>query len=402
MKRPEEFLQNYWQKQPCYLANNFEARLDYLSADEMAGLTLDPEIESRLILQSNNTDDGSISEDLISQDLISEGMTCNDRTCNSITWTVEHGPFEENRFTHLNEQGWTLLIQSVDSWLPETRDIIKQFNFIPNWRFDDLMVSYAVDKGGVGPHIDNYDVFLLQASGTRRWRVGKMGDKPKLTNANSVLPHVDEFEAVIDVIMHPGDVLYIPPDTAHWGESIGESIGYSIGYRSPQVDLLLSSIGENISHNYELNPFFTDAYRNKINQSGKIEDELISWAQKQLLKLSENPNLIKRALAKQLSQSKLGIAEPLEKICSNDLNSDSIIQLNQDFKANWFALENELQVYIEGDCWIFEQKNQEAVEKLVSYERFPIKLFNFSPDLVDFPESFTNLISTGYIILVSD
>ena len=374
MKNPEVFLQNYWQKQPCYLPNSFASRLDYLSADELAGLALDSEIESRLIIQSTQDD----------------------------TWTVEHGPLDESRFTHLNEQGWTLLIQSVDSWLHETRDIIKQFNFIPNWRFDDLMVSFAVDKGGVGPHIDNYDVFLLQAKGTRRWRVGKMGDKPKITNPNSALPHVDEFEAIIDVIMHPGDVLYIPPDTAHWGESIGESIGYSVGYRSPQVDLLLSSIGEKISNDYELNPFFTDAYRNKINQSGKIEDELVTWAQKQLLKLSKSPNLIKAALAKQLSQSKLGIAEPTEEFCSNDLNSGSVIQLNQDFKANWSSFENELRIYIEGDCWIFEQKSLAAVEKLVSYERFPIKLFNFSPDLIDFPESFTNLISTGYINLVND
>jgi len=374
MKNPEKFLQGYWQKKPCYMPKSFNSRLDYLLPNQLAGLALDPEIESRLILQS-----------IISND-----------------WSVENGPFEENRFSELNEESWTLLIQSVDSWVPKTRKIIDQFNFIPNWRFDDLMVSFAVDKGGVGPHIDNYDVFLLQASGTRRWRVGKMGDRPKIIDPNSALPHVDEFEAIIDVVMHPGDVLYIPPDTAHWGESIGESIGYSIGYRSPQVDLLLSSIGENISNDYNLNPFFTDPYRNRINHSGKIEDELVSWAQKQLIKLSENPDLIKSALAKQLSQSKLGIAEPAEEICPNSLNKDSIIQLSQDFKANWFCLENELHIYIEGDCWIFEQKSRPAVEKLASYEGFPIKLFNFSPDLIDFPESFTNLISTGYINLVSE
>lgn len=374
MKNPEQFLQNYWQKKPCYIPKSFESRLDYLLPNQLASLALDPEIESRLILQCLRSND----------------------------WRVENGPFDKNRFSQLDEHGWTLLVQSVDSWVPKTRKIIEQFNFIPNWRFDDLMVSFAVDKGGVGPHIDNYDVFLLQASGKRRWRVGKMGDMPKITNPNSALPHVDEFEAIIDVVMHPGDVLYIPPDTAHWGESIGESIGYSIGYRSPQVDLLLSSLGENISHDYELNPFFTDPYRSRINQSAEIEDELVSWAQKQLIKLSEKPNLIKMALAKQLSQSKLGVAEPTDAICFSNLNSGSVIQLNQDFKANWLSLENELQVYIEGDCWIFEQKSLPAVEKLVSYEQFPIKLFNFSPDLVDFPESFTNLISTGYIILVSE
>ncbi len=371
MNNPEEFLQNNWQKQPCYLANIFKARLDYLSADQLAGLALEPEIESRLISGSSK----------------------------SKNWTLEHGSFEEDRFVDLNEQCWTLLIQSVDTWVPNTRNIINQFNFIPNWRFDDLMVSYAVDKGGVGPHIDNYDVFLLQASGTRRWRVGKMGDKPPIVDSNSPLPHVSDFEAVIDVIMHPGDVLYIPPNTAHWGESIGESIGYSIGYRSPQVDLLLSSIGENISNDYALNPFFTDPYRNKINKSGEIENELVSWAQKQLIKLSENPNLLKSALAKQLSQSKLGISEPTEKIDLDGLNSESIIQLSRDFKANWLSLDDEVQIYIEGECWKFECKNQQAIEKLVSYKRFPIKLFNFSPDLIDFPESFTSLINTGYITL---
>ncbi|MFT6732167.1 MAG: 50S ribosomal protein L16 3-hydroxylase [Polaribacter sp.] len=374
MKKPEKFLQNYWQKKPCYIPNSFESSLNYLSPDQLAGLALDPEIESRLILQNSATD----------------------------KWSLENGPFDESRFNELDEQGWTLLIQSVDNWVPETRSVIDQFNFIPQWRFDDLMVSFAVDKGGVGPHVDNYDVFLLQASGTRRWRVGKMGNIPITIDTEAKIPHVEEFETIIDVIMHPGDVLYIPPNTAHWGESIGESIGYSIGYRSPQVDLLLSSIGEIISNDYHLNPFFTDEYRNKPNESAEIEDELVSWAQQQLVKLSQNPNLIKSAIAKQLSQSKLGVLESYEGFSSSRLNTESIIELNRDFKANWFALKNEIQINIEGDCWLFEQKNRIAVEKLVSYEPIPIKLFNFSPDPIDFPESFINLISTGYINLVND
>ncbi|MGB0496279.1 MAG: cupin domain-containing protein [Kangiellaceae bacterium] len=367
----EKFLKTHWQKSACYIPKGYKGSLDFLTADQLAGLALENDIESRII-------SGSVE---------------------SQNWDLLHGPFERSNFNNLNESEWTLLIQSIDSWEPITKELAKAFNFIPNWRFDDLMVSYAADNGGVGPHVDNYDVFLVQAEGSRRWRVGKMGDIPKKVETECNLPQVSLFEPVIDIVMHPGDILYIPPNTAHWGVSIGESMGYSVGYRSPQVDLLLVSLAEAISHDYRLNPFFTDPYRHESNESAQIEDELISWAQTQLQTLAENPRLIQSILAKQLSLSKLGIVQLSNNVSVDELDAESIVTLNPELKANWYKRESHLTLCIEGESWKFDHKSQLAIQKLASYERIPIKLFNFSSDLVDFPDSFTNLINTGYINL---
>jgi 50S ribosomal protein L16 3-hydroxylase len=138
---PNEFLSKHWQKSPCLIKNALSQPPSFVTADELAGLSLEDEVESRII------------------------------RCDNDHWQMESGPFVEEDFQQLPESHWTLLVQTLDYWLPETQALLDQFRFIPRWRFDDLMVSYATDGGGVGPHCDNYDVFLLQTEGQRRWRV---------------------------------------------------------------------------------------------------------------------------------------------------------------------------------------------------------------------------------------
>src|SRR5690606_33230205 len=143
----EDFLRAYWQKKPLLIRNafpNFESPID---GDELAGLALEEEVESRLILEH----------------------------C-KVPWELQHGPFDENIFSTLPESHWTLLVQAVDQWVPEVHELLNHFRFIPNWRLDDIMVSYAPDQGSVGPHFDYYDVFLLQGAGQRRWRTGQQCD----------------------------------------------------------------------------------------------------------------------------------------------------------------------------------------------------------------------------------
>ena len=147
----EEFLRDYWQKKPLLVRNAFPDIEAPVGADELAGLSLEADVESRLVTQSPHGTD----------------------------WDIKHGPFDEETFENLPETHWTLLVQAVDSWVPEASDIVEQFRFIPNWRYDDLMVSFASQGGGVGPHYDNYDVFLIQTQGQRRWEVGGFYD---LTN----------------------------------------------------------------------------------------------------------------------------------------------------------------------------------------------------------------------------
>jgi 50S ribosomal protein L16 3-hydroxylase len=141
-----EFLRDYWQKKPLLIRNAWPDFQPLLTADELAGLSLEEEIESRIVMEHGK-----------------EGP-----------WEILKGPFNDDVFADLPETHWTLLVQAVDHWIPEAADLMEHFRFLPRWRIDDLMISFAVDGGSVGPHYDQYDVFLLQAEGQREWRIGQM------------------------------------------------------------------------------------------------------------------------------------------------------------------------------------------------------------------------------------
>lgn len=374
-----DFLEKYWQKAPCLFKNAFAKPPNYLSADELAGFSLDDEIESRLIIQTSN--DQSFEPNTIKK------------------WNIEHGPFEESRFSQLTESHWTLLIQSIDTWEPKTQQLLAYFNFLPRWRFDDIMISFAVDQGGVGPHADNYDVFLIQGEGQRHWRVGAKGDTKLTKSMLETLTHIDQFEPIIDVVMQPGDMLYIPPDTAHWGVSKGESIGYSIGYRTTQTHQLLALLTEKLSEKPSYEQFFTDDYRQQPNHCNQLEPQVVEWAQQELLKLANQPELLTELLAKHLSQSKLGIFNHENTFSINELTNESLIQLDKEINVNWNITKTGLKLNIEGESFDFKKEEQPIVVKLASYEAISIKLFNFSSNLVDFSPVMSNLIARGYIKL---
>ncbi|EPR15385.1 cupin [Sphingobium indicum IP26] len=197
------FLRDHWQKRPLLIRNPWSAWRNPLVPDDLAGLACEEGVESRLITRQA------------------------DRLA------MESGPLPEDRFTELRD-AWTLLVQAVDHHAPDVAALIQPFRFIPDWRIDDVMVSYATDGGGVGPHFDQYDVFLVQGLGRRRWRVG-----PRCDSATPLLPHDDlrlipDFEATEDHILEPGDILYVPPCFAHDGVAVGgDCMTYSIGFRAP-------------------------------------------------------------------------------------------------------------------------------------------------------------------------
>ncbi len=198
------FLRDHWQKQPLLIRNPWAQWRNPLEPDELAGLACEEGIESRLITRSA------------------------DRLA------VEGGPLPEERFGELAPSGWTLLVQAVDHHVPAVAALIAPFRFVPDWRIDDVMVSYATDGGGVGPHFDQYDVFLVQGQGRRRWRVG-----PRCDATTPRLPHEDlgliaDFTATGEWLLEAGDILYVPPGFAHDGVAVGDGcMTYSIGFRAP-------------------------------------------------------------------------------------------------------------------------------------------------------------------------
>lgn len=234
----EEFLQNYWQQKPVLIKGGLKNFENPLEPEELAGLATEDNIESRLIYQDDN---GS--------------------------WQAESGPFED--YSKYGEKNWSLVVQSVNHWLPAAQDFARLFDFVPQWRFDDIMVSFAAAGGGVGPHYDNYDVFICQGSGSRRWKVGAKDNNIVEVIAHEKLLHVKPFEPIIDEIVEAGDVLYIPPGFPHEGVSIDSSMSFSVGYKATNSTELFSGFADYLI-DFEKKPALLNDAQRPINQYGEI------------------------------------------------------------------------------------------------------------------------------------
>jgi 50S ribosomal protein L16 3-hydroxylase len=217
----QQFLNEYWQQKPLLVRNAFPNWENPLLPDELAGLACEQNIESRVITGSRATNQ----------------------------WNVITGPFQDDSFTKLGEQDWTLLVQATDQWVPEVEQLKQPFRFIPDWRMDDVMTSFAAPNGSVGPHYDQYDVFLIQGDGQRRWRLGQHCDSNTELLANNEVKILKYFQGTEDWTLNPGDLLYVPPGLAHWGTAITPCMTYSVGFRGPShAELLVNYSDELISH----------------------------------------------------------------------------------------------------------------------------------------------------------
>ncbi|WP_273528053.1 cupin domain-containing protein [Pseudomonas sp.] len=206
-----EFLRDYWQKKPLLIRQAIPDFQSPISPDELAGLSLEEEVESRLVIEHGGS-----------------------------PWELRRGPFAEDTYQQLPERDWTLLVQAVDQLVPEVAELLGQFRFLPNWRIDDVMISYAAPGGGVGPHFDNYDVFLLQAHGQRRWRIGQMCDSDSALLEHGDLRILADFQGTDEWVLEPGDMLYLPPRLAHFGTAEDACMTYSVGFRAPSAAEVLT------------------------------------------------------------------------------------------------------------------------------------------------------------------
>ncbi len=206
-----EFLRDYWQKKPLLIRQAISDFENPVSPDELAGLSLEDEIEARLVIEHGQQ-----------------------------PWELRRGPFTEDDFKTLPERDWTLLVQAVDQFVPEVSQLLEHFRFLPSWRIDDVMISYAAPGGGVGPHYDNYDVFLLQAHGQRRWKIGQMCDADSPILEHTDLRILADFVETDEWVLEPGDMLYLPPRLAHFGIAENDCMTYSVGFRAPSAAEVLT------------------------------------------------------------------------------------------------------------------------------------------------------------------
>ena len=241
------FLSEYWQKKPLLIKQALPNFISPISADELAGLSLEDDFESRLI-------NGSIEHH---------------------NWQLTNGPFEEPDFFNLPDKNWTLLVQGVDRFIPEVEHLIDHFNFIPRWRFDDVMISYAARGGSVGPHFDYYDVFLLQGTGQRQWHLSDQFCQLDNYLESTPLRIMKRFEAQQSFVVEAGDVLYIPPKIAHHGVSMSDDCTtLSFGYRSYTGQEIFEN---NCPKNFE-NSYYQDPIWKNDNPSAYIPDSALQKA----------------------------------------------------------------------------------------------------------------------------
>ena len=271
----EEFLQDYWQKKPVLIRNAWPGFKPLLSAEELAGLSLEEEIESRIVQEHGDT-----------------------------PWQVDNGPFVETDYQALPDSHWTLLVQAVDQWIPAAADLLEHFRFIPSWRIDDLMISYATDQGGVGPHYDQYDVFLLQAQGQREWRIGQLCDEFEPIVAGTKIRLLEDFKETDRWVLNPGDMLYLPPKLAHWGIAQGECMTYSIGFRAPSLAELTLATGNDLLASLGEDARYEDADLSPDAPTGLITPEAVAKLREQLLAAIGDERRLYRVLGCLMTEAK--------------------------------------------------------------------------------------------------
>lgn len=265
------FLAEYWQKKPCLIKGGIQNFADPLDANDLAGLAMEAEVESRLVVRMGEN------------------------------WDVQHGPFETFPST---DKDWTLLVQAVDHWFEQSQALMGLFDFMPRWRIDDLMVSFSVPGGGVGPHVDQYDVFIIQGEGKRRWRVGDKQPLKSKTPHPSLL-QVEPFEtALIDAEMAPGDILYIPPGFPHEGYAITPALNYSVGFRAPSGRDLLTHFADLAIDEERYNHRYSDPDLRPRDKTGEITLPELNRLKSNLTQIFDDEATLYRFFGLYLSEAK--------------------------------------------------------------------------------------------------
>ncbi len=271
---PRQFMRRYWQKKPLLVRGAIPGFQPLLSRPELFELAAHEEVESRLIVRRSAQD-----------------------------WTLKHGPFNKSSFPAFKQPGWTLLVQGVDLHVDPVHRLMQQFRFLPDARLDDLMISWASDTGGVGPHFDSYDVFLLQAHGKRRWRIGRQKD---LSLQDDVpLKILTNFQPEEEWVLEPGDMLYLPPKWAHDGVAEGaDCMTYSVGFRVPQRGGLVGEMVQRLADEYEDPTLYRDPGQDATTEPARMPLELQVFAQDALRRMVEQPMELERALGEVMTEPK--------------------------------------------------------------------------------------------------
>ena len=275
---PATFMRLHWQKKPMLIRAAVADAASLLDRATLFELAAQEQVESRLVIGADNA---------------------------SEPWKLRHGPFTRRALPALRRRRWTLLVQGVDLHLEAAHRLLGAFRFVPEARLDDVMVSYASDGGGVGPHVDSYDVFLLQLQGRRRWRIGCQKD---LSMCEGVpLKILRNFEPEQEFDLDPGDMLYLPPRVAHDGIALGECMTLSVGFKAPGRGDLAGELLQRLAQDADELAgvrLYRDPGQPAVADAGRIPERLLDFARDAVQELAQHPRALARAVGEYLTEPK--------------------------------------------------------------------------------------------------
>ena len=272
----EQFLSEYWQKKPLLVRNAIPEIIDLLIPADVMELALDENTTARLIKQK-------------------------DKDPNQ--WTVKNAPLIKGDFQKLPKL-WTLLVQAVDHYSFDLAELWKKFPFIPQWRRDDIMMSYAPKGGSVGKHFDFYDVFLVQGHGHRRWQLGQICDENSEIVAGQPLKILSEIDVNFDEVLAPGDLLYVPPGLVHYGVAEDDCLTYSFGFRMPNVPDMMDRVCDKFSENQTLKNPLVDIIRDQVSRAGEVTENELAYLKAEIMTQLQNSIVLDDAIMSLMSESK--------------------------------------------------------------------------------------------------
>ncbi|WP_028693699.1 cupin domain-containing protein [Pseudomonas cremoricolorata] len=318
-----EFLRDYWQKKPLLVRQAFSDFESPIDPDELAGLALEEEVESRLVLEHGER-----------------------------PWELRRGPFAEDAFADLPERDWTLLVQAVDQFVPEVAELLENFRFLPSWRIDDVMISYAAPGGSVGPHFDNYDVFLLQGHGKRNWKIGQMCDSDSALLDHADLRILADFEQSEEWVLEPGDMLYLPPRLAHYGIAENACLTYSVGFRAPSAAEVLTHFTDFLSQFLPDEERYSDADAQPVSDPHQIQHDALDRLKALLAEHMGDERLLLTWFGQFMTEPRYPEQVTGEELSEDDLRQSleqgALLIRNPSARLAWSEMEDNLVLFASG------------------------------------------------------
>jgi 50S ribosomal protein L16 3-hydroxylase len=363
----QAFLSNYWQQKPLLIRQAFDGSPIDISAEELAGIACDTAAPSRIVIEQGNT-----------------------------PWTSLFGPFDEDIFANLPPSHWTLLVNDLERYFPELRQISNEFRFIPDWRLDDLMLSYATTQGSVGPHTDEYDVFLIQTAGEREWKIDSRATYPTEILKDCSLSILQQFNADNAWVLTPGDMLYLPPKMPHHGIAQDDQcMTLSVGFRAPSQRELIYSWVDSIVDSPEFSQRFSDKKRKLQRNPAEISQDDIEILSKLIIKGLEAKKItLSQWVGKHLTETKGElILEQEEKH-----EQTSYYERKNGLRFAYSEDKTTLHFFADGESFVLTKDTKEAILYLCNHHIYPKSLIQKYYTLPSFKKTFKILLKNKGVV----